>query len=245
MALMLREMSTTYGRSPGGYIWAILEPVAGIALMTFIFSMAFRSPPIGTNFALFYATGIVPFMMYTDISQKVGNCITFSKPLLFYSRVTYIDSLLARFFLNSLTQVMVFYLLLGGILVFFDTKTIIDYPSIILGVLMALSLGLGVGTLNCFLISMFPFWGRVWAILNRPMFIISCVIFIYDSVPEPYRGMLWYNPVVHVVGQVRHGFYPVYDAAYVSPIYVFGLSLLCILTGLILLYRYQRDILNF
>ncbi|MDJ0823602.1 MAG: sugar ABC transporter permease, partial [Paracoccaceae bacterium] len=26
MALMLREMSTSFGRSPGGYLWAILEP---------------------------------------------------------------------------------------------------------------------------------------------------------------------------------------------------------------------------
>ena len=28
VALMLREMVTTYGRSPGGYIWAVVEPVA-------------------------------------------------------------------------------------------------------------------------------------------------------------------------------------------------------------------------
>ena len=27
-------MGTTYGRSPGGYLWAILEPVAGIALLS-------------------------------------------------------------------------------------------------------------------------------------------------------------------------------------------------------------------
>ena len=32
IALMLREMATTYGRSPGGYLWVMLEPIAGIAL---------------------------------------------------------------------------------------------------------------------------------------------------------------------------------------------------------------------
>ena len=26
-ALIMREMQTTYGRSPGGYLWAVLEPV--------------------------------------------------------------------------------------------------------------------------------------------------------------------------------------------------------------------------
>ena len=49
IALMLREMSATYGRSSLGYLWAILEPVAGIFLLTFVFSLAFcRSWPIWT-----------------------------------------------------------------------------------------------------------------------------------------------------------------------------------------------------
>lgn len=29
MAMVLREMTATYGRTPGGYIWAIIEPVGG------------------------------------------------------------------------------------------------------------------------------------------------------------------------------------------------------------------------
>ena len=44
VALVMREMSTTYGRSALGYLWAILEPVAGIMLLTAIFSLAFRAP---------------------------------------------------------------------------------------------------------------------------------------------------------------------------------------------------------
>ena len=33
-ALILREMATTYGRSPGGYAWALIEPVVGTAVLT-------------------------------------------------------------------------------------------------------------------------------------------------------------------------------------------------------------------
>jgi hypothetical protein len=43
-ALILREMATTYGRSPGGYLWAVLEPVAGVALLSLVFSLALRNP---------------------------------------------------------------------------------------------------------------------------------------------------------------------------------------------------------
>lgn len=45
MALVLREMSSRYGRSPGGYIWAVLEPVGTILILSIAFSFMLRSPP--------------------------------------------------------------------------------------------------------------------------------------------------------------------------------------------------------
>ena len=56
-ALMMREMATTYGRSPGGYLWALVEPIGAVAILTLLFSLAFPAPPMGKSFGLFYATG--------------------------------------------------------------------------------------------------------------------------------------------------------------------------------------------
>ena len=243
-ALILREMSSTYGRTPLGYLWAVLEPVVGIALLTLIFSLGFKSPPLGTNFAIFYASGLVPFLMYMDIGNKVMDSLRFSQRLLVYPRVTFLDALMARFILNLLTQLMVAYFLYTGILYFLDTRTSPDLLKIALSLTMAAALALGIGSLNCFLTGMMPSWQRVWAILNRPLFLISCIFFVYETVPEPYRSVLWYNPLVHVVGQMRSGFYPYYDAPYVSPAYVFAISLICFALGLVMLRRYARDILQ-
>lgn len=244
-ALVLREMETTYGRSPGGYLWAVLEPVAGIALLTFLFSLAFRAPPIGSNFAMFYATGMLPFLCYMDVSQKLSQSLRFSQQLMFYPGVTFVDALAARFILNYLTQIMVFYILIFGIIAFYDTRTILDLPAILLSLAMAGVLAAGVGTLNCFLLSIYPLWERMWAILNRPMFIISCIFFTFENVPNPYRDILWYNPLIHIVGGMRGGFYPGYDTSYVSAAYVFGVGLVLLAIGLALLKRFHRDILNF
>ena len=90
-ALFIREMSTTHGRNAFGYAWAVLEPVAGIALLSLVFSLAFRSPSLGTNFPLFYASGLLPFMAYMDVSQKVAQSIRFSRQLIFYPGVTFVD----------------------------------------------------------------------------------------------------------------------------------------------------------
>ena len=93
-ALMLREMITTYGRSPGGYLWAVLEPAAGIALLSLVFSVGFRSPALGVSFAMFYATGMVPFVFFNDINLKVSRALLFSKPLMAYPTVTFVDAIL-------------------------------------------------------------------------------------------------------------------------------------------------------
>jgi len=58
------------------------------------------------------------------------------------------------------------------------------------------------------------------------------------------QSLLWYNPIIHLTGTLRDGFYPTYNPTYISHLYVLGLSLGMILLGMILLGRYHRDILN-
>lgn len=243
-ALLLREMSTTYGRSPMGYLWAILEPVGGIALLTIIFSFAFRSPELGTSFALFYATGMLPFSAYMDCSQKIAVSLRFNRPLLFYPGVTFLDSLLARMILSVFTQLMVSLIVLTGIIWIYDLDVIVDTNAIGGAYLMVFALAFGIGTLNCYLLSVYPVWERTWAILNRPLFIISCIFFLFDSIPQPFRDYLWWNPLVHLIGELRSGIYSTYDAAYVSKVYVYLVAGITGSAGLLLLRRYHKDIAN-
>lgn len=243
-ALMLREMSTSYGRSPGGYIWAVLEPAGGIALMTAIFSAGFRTPPLGTSFALFYATGLLIFLMYADVGGKILQTINFSRALLEYPRVTFIDALLARFLLNVITQFMVHFVIMGGILILLAPDVTMDLGKIALAYAMVLALAFGIGTINSFLTLAYPVWQTIWVVLNRPIFLISALFFLPESVPQPYRDILWYNPLLHPIGAMRDGFYAYYEPTYVSSAYVFFISAITTLVGLFLLNRYHRDILD-
>ena len=243
-ALMLREMATTYGRSPGGYLWAVLEPVGAVALLTVVFSLALRSPSLGDNFPLFYATGYLPFSLYMGLSQKIASSIRYSKALLAYPAVTFADALLARFTLNVITQTMVFCIIIGGIVLGFDLPLMVDVPEAVLALALAALLGLGVGSLNCFVSSVAPVWESVWAILMRPAFLVSGIFFIYEDLPEGFREVIWWNPLLHVTGMMRDAFYPTYDANYVSVPYVLGVGSVCLFLGLVLLGRYHRDILT-
>ena len=244
LALILREMSSTHGKSPGGYLWMVLEPALGIALLSAIFSLGFRSPRLGTNFPIFYATGLLPFMMYSDISNKMSQAVNYSKALLAYPRVTFLDTLLARFILSALTQLLVGALLFTLILSIWDTRTVLFMDRLMLSYAMAMAFGAGVGTLNCFLVTMFPLWQRAWGILTRPLFLISGPIFLFETLPEWAKEILWWNPLMHVTGEMRGAFYLQYEADYVSPGFVFMVSAICGVMGLIFLRQYHRDMLE-
>lgn len=244
VALMLREMATTHGRSPGGYLWAVLEPAAGIALLSLVFSISFHAPALGINFSMFYATGMLPFLMFTTVSSTVAQSLNFSRPLLAYPTVTFVDALIARFALNVMTQLMVAYFVLGGIFVLFETRATPNYTVIVTAFALAAALGGSVGTLNAFLMSRFPIWQQAWNIVMRPMFIVSCIFFLFETIPLPYRDWLWWNPLVHVVGLMRRGFYGTYDAPYVSTTYVLVVVLTTLSLGLVFLRRYHRDLLS-
>jgi capsular polysaccharide transport system permease protein len=244
LALVIREMSTTYGRSAMGYLWAVLEPVGGIMLLSLVFSLAFRSPSIGTSFPLFYASGMLPFMAHQQTSMKVAGALRFSRQLLFYPRVTFLDALIARLLLSALTQTLVFVILVTAILTVFRIDVILNLPAIALALVMTFLLGFGIGTLNCFLFWLFPTWYNIWTIANRPMFVLSCVLFLFDDVPRPYRDWLWWNPLVHVVGQMRIGIYATYDGSYVSPLYVIAVAFVALALGLVFLRRWHQNILE-
>lgn len=244
LALMLREMATTYGRSPGGYLWAVLEPVCGIAILTLIFSMGFNAPSLGISFPIFYATGILPFMMFNSVCNRVSTSLLFSKALLAYPSVTFLDALLARFAVNTVTQTMVGYLVFGGILAMYETRTLPDAALIAQSFALTAALALGIGTLNAYLIARFAVWQVVWSILTRPLFLISGIFFLFHAIPHPVQDYVWFNPLIHVVGLMRAGFYPTYDAGYVSTTYVMVVALVSFAAGLMLLRRSHRDLLN-
>lgn len=243
LALMLREMSTRYGRSPGGYVWAILEPLGGVLILALAFSLLLKTPPLGNNFILFYATGFVPFIIYQNISNTVARALTFSKPLLQYPAVTWVDAIVARFALNTLTSILVGYIVLFLILMASEHRAMLDVLPILRAGGLALLVGFAVGMLNCVLSGLIDTWDMIWSIATRPLFIASGVLFLYEGMPTGVQDILWYNPLFHVLGLARTGFYPTYEAAYVSELYVICFSLILLFLGTVLLRRYHREIL--
>lgn len=244
LALMLREMGTTYGKSSLGYLWAVLEPIGAIAVLSFAFSVAFQTPPVGSSFPLFYATGYIPFMVYNTMQNQVGATVRENTQLLFYPRVTYMDAIISRFFLVSLTQFLSAVIVFGGIILLDSVNQRLDIGAILLGFGVAILLGLGMGVLNCVIIHLVPSWRHIWSILTRPLFLISCIFFMFDTLPIWIQNILWWNPLIHIIGITRVGFYSVYEGGYIALAYPLAIAGVTLFLGLALLRRHAANLIN-
>ncbi len=183
-------------------------------------------------------------MAYSTTAQKVSVSLRFSRSLLFYPGVTFVDAILGRFLMNVITEIMIAVVVLSGIIIAFDLQVILDLPALAFAFTMAFALGLGDRDDELLSAVDVPHLGSHLAILNRPLFIISCIFFLFDTIPLPYRDWLWWNPLVHLVGEARSGVYSTYDASYVSPLYVFSVALITFAAGLLMLRRHYREIIN-
>ncbi|WP_415714061.1 ABC transporter permease [Roseibium sp.] len=237
-ALIVREMTTRYGNKFGGYIWAVMDPVLTIALLTTVFSAIAHVPPLGRSFTLFFATGYTAFYMYRSTSEQVSAAVEANRALLNYPVVNIFDAILARIILQAATLFVV-NVLLFGVLYFIVPFEKINLGPIFLGSGIAVALGAGVGISNIVWFHLNSTYQQIWGIVNRPAFIVSGVFFLPETIPPPYQGYLMWNPLIHIVGLFRKGFYPTYRASYVDMPFIVGLAVFSIVFGLILVWIYD------
>jgi len=242
-ALVLREMSTRFGRTPGGYIWAVLQPLASILLLALAFSFIALNPALGTSFVLFKATGMLVFQMFRAPSRTVGVSINYSRALLAYPGVTWADAVIARFLLNSMVMIVVSMIILTGVVLVEGLNLILNWPMIIGSMVMTSALAFGFGVFNAFMSERFEVYDNLWNIVTAPLMIASGVLFLFDDLPQFAQEILWYNPLIHTVGMMRAGFYSVYQPQYVSLLYVLICALVPMVMGLVLMRRYHRELL--
>jgi capsular polysaccharide transport system permease protein len=237
-------MSTRYGRSSLGYLWAVAEPCGMIFALSLAFSLMSRRPDLGESFVVFFATGFLSFNFYRNTADYLFGAAKQNKALLKYPNVNIYDSLVARLILQSLTNCLVAALVLGGAVLATGETVRPDFAEIAPALGAAALLGLGAGACNAVLFPLYANWERIFSILHRPLFLVSAVLYTPEGLPPAVTELLAYNPLVHVVSGFRAGIYPLYEPRLDLLAYpaLLGLGLLCL--GLLLLRRHDERLMR-
>jgi capsular polysaccharide transport system permease protein len=231
-ALVLREMRAKHGKSQIGYVWALIEPVGYVAMMVAAFSYIDRNAAFGTSIALFYGLGVIPFKLFTLISNQLTGAMTSNRQLLSYPIVQSLDTVLARFFLESATSIVVFIVFLLCLSFVDDIPMPSDPLRIMQGFALLMLFAFGVGLTNAVIIRRIPSWQNAYKIMTAPLLLVSAIFYSFDTLPSELRYYVSWVPIGHGVEIVRDGYYSHYRLTDVSAEYIFGVGLVLTVIGL-------------
>ncbi|TDW25975.1 capsular polysaccharide transport system permease protein [Rhizobium azibense] len=243
-SLVIREMNTRYGNKIGGYLWAIADPLAYIAFLTLIRGSLSATPPLGRSVPLFISTGYLGFLFYVNLSSYISSAVKSNRALLSYPRVSPFDAVVSRLVLQFSTTAVVTALTLFILATELGGFPSVDWPIIIEAAFATSMIAAGIGLLNAGLFVRWPWYEKVFGILNRPLFFLSGVFMLPDELSHPFSDYFLLNPLVHCVIWFRTGFYPEYRAYGLDKAFVLETAFVLVFLGILLFTLNSKIIKN-
>jgi lipopolysaccharide transport system permease protein len=215
--LVARDVSLRYKGSVLGFLWSMLNPLALLALFSFVFGVVMRARwgSGSQNFSLIIYSGLILFIFLSDVVNKAPTLILQNDN--YVKKVVFpLDVLPAVTVGGALVNLLLAMLiLLVGELLMAKTLpwTWIFVPLIVLPLLM---LVLGVvyflASLGVYLRDI----AQVTGIITMVLMYLSPILYPVDMVPMEYRGWLDLNPLTLPVNELRqvtlHGGLPHWGA---------------------------------
>lgn len=213
-ALFLRELKTRFGKSRLGYLWAIVEPALHVGILLIMFTVIRARIMPGLDYAMFVTTGIVPFLFFSHMVSRSLATVEANRGLFWFRQVTPFDAVVARIVLEALISAAVLVILVVG-LGTFGRDVSIRAPLELLAVFgLLVAFVFGCSMFFCVLGALFPESKRIAPFLIRPLYFISGVIIPISFIPQQYRGLLLWNPVLHFLELVREAYFSSYTLWY-------------------------------
>jgi capsular polysaccharide transport system permease protein len=198
-ALLLRELSSTFGKNRGGYFWALVEPLAHLLVPVFIFTFIRQRLIPGVEYPVFLVYGFLPFLLFKSICLQLVNGVNTTGGLLAYRQVLLMDVFVAKAMAYAVIQAVVFALVLTGLAMFgFD---VLPPRPLELAAVLALTvmLAFGLGLVLAAVASLIPDARSVVSIMFMPLYFISGILFPVTRFPDEWMQRMAINPLLHLV----------------------------------------------
>ncbi|MBU9818336.1 ABC transporter permease [Rahnella sp. BCC 1045] len=239
-ALFLREIKTRFGKYRLGYLWAALEPSAHVLIMLAIFGYVMHRTMPDISFPVFLINGIIPFFLFSNISNRSIGAIEANQGLFNYRPVRPIDTMISRALLETLIYAIVYVLLMTIVGLMGEIFEVTKVVTLILVWFFLIIFSCGIGLIFMVVGKTFPETEKFLPILIKPLYFFSCIMFSLHNLPKEYWPYLLWNPIVHVVELCRESVVPGYISEGVSLNYLALCALITFFIGLAL-YRNREE----
>jgi hypothetical protein len=130
-AMALRDFESRYIGTLGGTIWAVIQPLATIAVFYFVFAVGFRvQSPGDAPFTLWFVCGLAPWFLFNDTLQAISSSVTDNAHLV--KKTVFPTEVLALVkVVSALLPHLIFLLILVAMLFFFDVPFRIERTLVV------------------------------------------------------------------------------------------------------------------
>jgi lipopolysaccharide transport system permease protein len=80
--LAMRDVKVRYKQTALGVLWAIIQPMASMLVFTIIFAKLGKLPTDGMQPELFYFSGLLPWMLFSNSLSQAGNSMITNQNLI-------------------------------------------------------------------------------------------------------------------------------------------------------------------
>lgn len=233
-ALMLRELTTRFGRENIGFLWIMVEPLLFALLVGFLWRLLKGPEEYGVDIVSFVVTGYIPLVLFRSCVQRGVNIFTANGGLLYHRQVKILDLVLVRFLIELIGHMMA-YLFVGLALFSVGLFPIpYDFAFLLLGwcyyALFTLSITLIVAPLSEFS----EVLEKIIPVITYITIPFSGAFYLVGSLHPNAANAALYAPLVHGMEMMRYGvfgpsinpqfdyFYPI---AFSLPLMAVGLAL--------------------
>jgi capsular polysaccharide transport system permease protein len=236
-ALLLREIASRFGRSRGGYVWVLVEPVAHLVFPIMVMGFIRQIVLPGIDYPVFLVYGFMPFLLFKAICIQTMEGTNANRGLLSYRQILLMDVFIAKALAYCVIQAIVFGIVFTGLAMLgFDVRPAL--PIELGGVLiLTVLLAFGLGLLFAAITSIAPDARSLIRLLFIPLYFMSGVLFPITRFPDDWVRWLAINPVLHLVEMSRAVGLAQYEPMrYLSVTYPVALAAFSLFIGLAL-YR--------
>jgi lipopolysaccharide transport system permease protein len=142
--MVRRHLSTRYSQMALGSLWAILEPLAQLLLMTIVFGLLLRVDSQGYPYPVFAFAALAPWYYFSRTTMAVAGCLQENMVLIskvYFPRLVLALAALMREFVDSMVTVILL-VLLAWSFGFPPQAKLLLIPLVMLGIGLA---GAGIG----------------------------------------------------------------------------------------------------
>ena len=234
VSMAKREIAAQYVGSFLGFVWTFIKPLVLISVLWFVFSVGFRSRPMGGDypFVVWLAAGMAPWFCFTDIVMNSTGAVVGSAPLvkktLFPSQILPLIKLLTGLITHSVFLVILVSLLVfQGIPLSFKMLQFVYY--LICLSLLALGISWFVSALHVFVRDVAQIVGVVFQV----GFWASAIFWDLNMMSPQIQNWIKLNPVYYVIQGYRESFLdfvPFWHNGFYT-LYFWGVTFLALLGG--------------